>query len=485
MSGSSAIPVREGDLLAGKYRVQRVLGAGGMGVVVAARHEQLDQNVAIKFVRSEALDNSEAVARFLNEARAAVKLKSEHAARVLDVGTLESGAPFMVMELLEGCDLATVVAQRGPLPIAVATEYLLQACEAVAEAHAMGIVHRDLKPQNLFLARTLGGSARVKVLDFGVSKSLTLNGGGVLTRTRSMLGSPLYMSPEQMRSSRDVDARSDVWAFGVVLFYLLTARWPFEAESMPELCLKVVSEQPASLAALRPEVPASLVAVVERCLQRDVDQRFADAAQLAEALAPFAPKGSRIAAERARLVMRAARSQLGASMPAESTRRRGPTPTAWGSAHGASGLSPKRASARMWVGVGLLGAGLVVGLALAVHAFSPTHTELSASSASPAPSALDESARSPVPSPAGVDPAPAAAPTATTPAPSADPSGAAPAPVASAPTSGSSAPHAANGTGMAGNTASRPRTISPKPANSAGVRSARAGTRDDDIPSMR
>src|SRR5579859_1664764 len=208
MPEPGAIPVKEGDLLAGKYRVERVLGVGGMGIVVAARHEQLEQRVAIKFVRDEALDNKEAVERFLREARAAVRLKSEHAAKVLDVGTLESGAPYMVMEFLEGSDLAAVLVERGPLPVEEAAEYVLQACEAVAEAHAAGIVHRDLKPQNLFLARTVGGAPRVKVLDFGVSKTLHGNPttGGGLTQTRLMLGSPLYMSPEQMRSSRDVDA---------------------------------------------------------------------------------------------------------------------------------------------------------------------------------------------------------------------------------------------------------------------------------------
>src|ERR1700689_4591807 len=186
MSDSGSSPVKEGDLLAGKYRVERVLGVGGMGVVVAARHEQLDQRVAIKFVRDDALGNEDAVARFLREARAAVKLRSEHAAKVLDVGTLESGAPYMVMEYLEGSDLGAVLIERGPLPVEVVAEYIVQACEAVAEAHAAGIVHRDLKPQNLFLARTVGGGSTIKVLDFGVSKS---DYSGSLTNTGALLGS--------------------------------------------------------------------------------------------------------------------------------------------------------------------------------------------------------------------------------------------------------------------------------------------------------
>jgi serine/threonine-protein kinase len=305
MTRSSAAPVQEGDLLAGKYRVERVLGAGGMGVVVAARHEQLDQLVAIKFVRDDALENEEAVHRFLREARAAVKLKSEHVARVLDVGKLESGAPYMVMEFLEGNDLARVLGDQGPLPVEPSVDWILQACEAVAEAHAAGIVHRDLKPENLFLTRTVGGAPKVKVLDFGVSKAMGGKSGDLsgLTRTRAMLGSPLYMAPEQMRSSRDVNPAADVWALGVVLFQMLTTQWPFEAETMPELCLKVVTEPPQSLALLRPDVPAPLVAVIERCLEKDPTLRYANAAELASALEPFGPPASRLFAERARMAI--------------------------------------------------------------------------------------------------------------------------------------------------------------------------------------
>jgi len=305
MTEFGPIPVREGDLVAGKYRVGGVIGVGGMGIVVAALHEQLDKRIAIKFVRGEVLGNDEAVKRFLREARAAAKLKSEHAAKVLDVGTLESGVPYMVMELLEGGDLAQTLLERGPLPVEVAADWIAQACEAVAEAHAAGIVHRDLKPQNLFLARTVGAAVKVKVLDFGVSKSVEtlVRGPGALTSTRAMLGSPLYMAPEQMLSSRDVDCRADVWALGVVLFELLTQRMPFEADTLPELCLKVVTDPPLSLFELRPDVPEAMVQLVERCLEKDVDKRFSNAAELASALEPLVPPGSRIVVERARLAM--------------------------------------------------------------------------------------------------------------------------------------------------------------------------------------
>ncbi|MGH7272439.1 MAG: protein kinase domain-containing protein, partial [Polyangiaceae bacterium] len=248
-----------------------------------------------------------------------------HVARVLDVGTLESGAPYMVMELLDGQDLGQVLDDHGPLAVGEVADWILQACEAIAEAHAAGIVHRDLKPENLFLARTVGGISQIKVLDFGVSKSIHAVSGGLagLTRTRAMLGSPLYMSPEQMRSSREVDARADVWALGVVIFELLTTKWPFEAEAMPELCLKVVSDPPQSLAALRPDVPKAMCDVVARCLEKDPARRFANAAELASALEPLAPPASRILAERARLAMS---SGAGERMPLRAPSARSASP---------------------------------------------------------------------------------------------------------------------------------------------------------------
>src|SRR6187399_2364915 len=199
-----------GQPLAGKYQIERVLGQGGMGVVVAAHHISLDEIVAIKFLLPEALGNAEAVARFEREARAAVMIKSEHVARVTDVGRLDNGAPYMVMELLKGRDLDVLVRERGPLPLAEVTDYLLQAGEAIAEAHGLGIVHRDLKPANLFLTRRADGSTCIKVLDFGISKltnaRATRDQG--MTQTAAIMGSPLYMSPEHLMSSRDVDMRT-------------------------------------------------------------------------------------------------------------------------------------------------------------------------------------------------------------------------------------------------------------------------------------
>lgn len=292
--------VREGDVLAGKYRIERVLGIGGMGVVVAAHHLQLDERVAIKFLLSEMLANAEAMARFSREARAAVKIKSEHVARVFDVGTLETGAPYMVMEYLDGGDLGAWLQQRGPLPIEQAVDFVIQACVAVAEAHGLGIVHRDLKPSILFCVRGADGRFAIKVLDFGISKVTTFNasGPGSTTKTSAVIGSPLYMSPEQMQSAKDVDARTDIWALGIVLYELLTGRVPFSGETMAEIIVKIATHTPEPLRAFRPDIGDGLDVVFRRCTEKDRDQRYRNVAELGLALLPFAPRSSKAAVEK-------------------------------------------------------------------------------------------------------------------------------------------------------------------------------------------
>lgn len=281
--GTPVQPVQPGDVLLGKYTVERVLGSGGMGMVVAARHRALDELFALKVLLPHALDDREAVARFEREARAAVKLKGEHIARVTDVGRLVSGAPCMVMEYLEGQDLGEVLKARGSLSVRDAATYVRQTCEAIAEAHALGIVHRDLKPANLFLVLRRGAKPCVKVLDFGISKR-RVKGETSLTQDGSFVGSPLYMSPEQMLRRRDVDARSDVWSLGVVLYQLVTGVVPFLAETMAEVVEKVVRSAVVAPGRRRPGIPASFDAVVLRCLQKDPAARFQSADALAEAL---------------------------------------------------------------------------------------------------------------------------------------------------------------------------------------------------------
>jgi serine/threonine-protein kinase len=314
--------VQEGDLLAGKYRIETILGVGGMGVVVAAHHIQLDERVAIKFLLPEALHVPEAVARFAREARAAVKIKSEHVARVIDVGTLDTGAPYMVMEYLDGADLATRLHQQGPLSVDDAVTFALQTCEALADAHALGIIHRDLKPSNLFVTRRTDGTDCIKVLDFGISKVTNATVGGsnmAMTRTSTLMGSPLYMSPEQMASARNVDARSDIWALGVTLYELLAGVPPFEGETVTELCTKVLTTPTPRVRDRRPDVPEGLELVLGRCLQKDAGQRYPNVAALATALAELGPRRSRQSAERISRVLAAAGLSATALQPPPST----------------------------------------------------------------------------------------------------------------------------------------------------------------------
>ncbi|MEN9581471.1 MAG: hypothetical protein RJA70_4480 [Pseudomonadota bacterium] len=275
--------------------------------MVAATDTQLERRVAIKFLLPEYAKHNEASIRFMREARAAVKIQSEHIARVIDVNEMENGSPYMVMEYLEGGDLSQIIERQGPLSVQDAAYFVLQASEAIAEAHSYGIVHRDLKPANLFLAKQADGSSKVKVLDFGISKKTVVGGGmedASLTRTSSMMGSPLYMSPEQMRSTKDVDARTDIWALGVILHELLTARPPFDADSIPELSAKILLEDPTPIT--RSDVPETLKLVILKALTKDPRARFPSVAEFSMALAEFAPQRARTNVERISRILTAA-----------------------------------------------------------------------------------------------------------------------------------------------------------------------------------
>ncbi len=301
------LPIHRGDVFAGKYRVDRVLGSGGMGMVLRAKHIQLDEMVAIKVLLPD-LGTADRVARFEREARAAAKIKGDHVARVMDLGSLESGAPYIVMEYLDGEDLDERIRRKGPLPIEEVVDFITQACEAIAEAHVLGIIHRDLKSSNLFVTRCPDGSKRIKVLDFGIAKvagGAALQSKRTMTQTFTVMGSPTYMSPEQLRSTRNVDARTDVWALGVILYELLTARVPFDADELPELYMKITTATPLPLD--RPDAPAGIEAVIMRCLEKSVEKRYANVAELALALAPFGPKRAMDSAERVSKIIRAAK----------------------------------------------------------------------------------------------------------------------------------------------------------------------------------
>ena len=277
-----------GRLLAGKYRIKRVLGAGAMGVVYASQHEFLKHDVALKLMRGTAREDGTAAARFLDEARNASQIESDHVVRVTDFGLLEDGAPFMVMELLQGQDLAAFTRKRNaPLPVAQIVDWLLEIIDGLAHAHAIGIVHRDLKPSNLFLSRRPDGTDRIKVLDFGISKANKPHASPRVTETGALLGTPLYMPPEQLRSARQVDVRTDIWALGVVAYELLTSQLPFRGGSPVELFTAATQTVPVSLNKLRRDIPDGLDAAVLRCLRQDPADRYDTVGNLGAAVAQY------------------------------------------------------------------------------------------------------------------------------------------------------------------------------------------------------
>ncbi len=350
-----------GDIVGGKYRVEGVLATGGMGIVLSAMHLRLRERVAIKVLKPEIAARAPAVARFMREARLSMKLHGEHVVRIFDVDVLGDSLPYFVMEQLEGEDLATHIAKEAPLPIAEIVDYMLQVCEGVAEAHALGIVHRDLKPANLFLTRKADGGALMKVLDFGVSKAAAAFfdtdadtapssdphilaarpevDDATLTSTRAMIGSPRYMSPEQVRSSRDVDARSDIWALGAILYEMACGSPPFAGTDLERLRADIVDRPHPPLDA----APARIRAIVDKCLAKDPADRYRNIATLADALADVGPESMRDHAARVRSIL---------------------------------GMPARERSSRWWVvAMSVVGAGVVVAM------FANRHTDLVVASA--------------------------------------------------------------------------------------------------------
>jgi serine/threonine-protein kinase len=439
------IAVRPGDVFAGKYRVERIVGRGGMGLVVAAHHLQLDERVALKFLLPEALVNPEAVARFLREARAAAKIKNEHVARVSDVGQLENGCPYIVMELLTGMDLSTWLRQRGQLPVELAVDFVLQTCEAIADAHAIGIVHRDLKPANLFCVQRSDGRLSIKVLDFGISK---VTGPGAadhdMTRTNSVVGSPYYMSPEHLQSSKHVDTRTDIWSIGVILFELIAGATPFQAEGVTGLAIQIATTPAPPLRSLRADAPPELEQVVAKCLQKSPAHRYQNVGELAIALKDFGGPLAGVAVDRVLGTLRQAGIATvpptapalalalapAQTLPPPPSSRSG-TAATWGQASRVWNPVAPRPVGKVALVVGSMAAvaGLVLGGALllrrqaapGVHAASsaPAAPELALSSnalsvATPAPSPPPSVVLAPPPA----DSATEAAPPADSPAPS-------------------------------------------------------------------
>lgn len=278
-----------GELVQGRYRILEELGRGGMGLVLAARDETLGREVALKVVLPQMLSSRQAVGRFVNEARSLAQLDCRNIVRVWDFGEISepatsAGLPFMVLELLHGEDLFSVAAREGGLSPARVVRYALEVCAGLAAAHARGIVHRDLKPENLFLAVEADGSECLKVLDFGIARSA---GRRPLTVGKAGVGSPGYMSPEQVEGSDAVDGRSDIWGLGVVMYELLAHRAAFVGDNPQSLCLQILTAPVTPLTEIRADLPPALVYIVERCMERDPDARFQNVAELAEALTPL------------------------------------------------------------------------------------------------------------------------------------------------------------------------------------------------------
>ena len=288
-----APPLEVGGVVADKYCIERLIGEGGMGFVFEATHLQLGHRVALKVLNSAVMADREVMERFLREGRALARLSGEHIARVSDVGTLATGEPYLVMEFLEGRDLARELSARGPLPLADVIEYIAQACEALAEAHVRGIVHRDLKPANLFLTQKLDGEASIKVLDFGISKFTSQDDGDIdsenITVTSSLVGTPKYMSPEQIQDSRNVDSRTDIWGLGTIFYELLTQTRPFAAPSLALVCVKILHEEIPAPSTIKKDIPPAVDEIIARCLKKAPGERYQSVGELVEALFALSP----------------------------------------------------------------------------------------------------------------------------------------------------------------------------------------------------
>ena len=303
-------PFEPGTVLAGKYRVDRILAAGGQGTVAKAFHLRLRQPVAIKFPHRSGGSDHESNERLFREARATFRLRSEHIARIIDVDEM-NGAPFIVMEYLDGIDLKDMLTERGPLPWAEAVGLLLQTIDGLAHAHDTGIVHRDLKPSNLFVERRADGTPLLKVLDFGVSKTtsrtFTSEEVGDLTEPLRMLGTPRYVAPEQAHDARSATTASDIWALGVIFQEMLTAEPVFRGRTEVEVLAQILHKWPAPVSLVRSDVPLEIERLILRCLQKAPEHRFADVRELAEHLAQFAPPWAAVNLERLRHSSRTSR----------------------------------------------------------------------------------------------------------------------------------------------------------------------------------
>ncbi|MGC4065588.1 MAG: protein kinase [Polyangiaceae bacterium] len=369
-----------GSVIAGKYRVERVLGEGGMGIVLAARHLELRELVAVKIVSADVSRSPVLVERFRREARTLMRIRSEHVVRTHDIGRLDDGTPFLIMEYLEGEDLGRRIQAQGPLDLEQAVDFMMELCEALAHAHALSIVHRDLKPSNLFITQRPDGCEILKVIDFGIAKQSIFeetSAGLILTKTSQVIGSPRYMAPEQMLSARDVDVRADFWSVGVTLFELLSGHLPFTGRTLISLFEDVSTSEPPSLLRYRPELPEGIATIVHRCMQRDREARFPSVVELCAALQPFASPRCPIAPERLATILGRTSFDPTEDRGATSLRAPSSTPPRFGPGSTQQGFAgtiapPKRRRFRRTHAILLLG---VTTVALGLARFGSKWTE--------------------------------------------------------------------------------------------------------------
>jgi eukaryotic-like serine/threonine-protein kinase len=287
-SGASAADARLGQVLGSKYRIVRLIGQGGMGTVYEARHELIGRRFAIKFLRAELTLHEDIMARFRREAQAAGALENENIAAVTDFGEANDGAPYIVMEFLQGEDLSRLLTRVGPLPVPRAVYGVIQACRGLEAAHANGIVHRDLKPENLYVIKRGDGTDLIKVLDFGIAKLQRIGDSGSSTRTGMTMGTPFYMPPEQARGQKDLDHRADIYALGVILYEILSGQKPFNGDGYNAIMFQIMMRTPARLETVRANLPTGLADVVHKAMAADATHRFTSVSELIGALAPFA-----------------------------------------------------------------------------------------------------------------------------------------------------------------------------------------------------
>ncbi len=408
-----------GTVLCNKYEIVRMLGRGGMGVVAQAKHLRMNRDVALKILLPAFRDQPEVVARFEREARAASQLANPHVTRVLDVDTLPDGSPFMVMEMLRGRDLGQILAAHGKLPYREAVGYVLEACAGMVDAHRAGVVHRDLKPNNLFVD-TQGSRPVLKILDFGISKIIG-DVNASMTQTSTTFGTPLYMSPEQVRSMKHVDGRTDVWSLGVVLYELLAGEPPFHGPSATAILAAIIADKPVSISTHRPDVPPPLADAIMRALEKDVSARYRDVESFAAAIAPFGPSGDGVAFVPSHAALDAAAQGSSVGLTSEqgvalrtAERPEAPPTTSQTSAGGARPL------ASIAIGMGIA---VVIG----------TVVLITAARKRPPAAAIAEGSQKPAPTATATSDGPVVAPAETAPLPSAPREKTAPAPVTAAP----------------------------------------------------